>query len=129
MDSFSFLLGMAFMPDTIVDSEPAMDMSQYVLYLMSLAGSWFGISIVTLNPVKIFKYFKKQNNLNGNQSLQGHDLQSTETIICLCINNERRIQLLKLKHDYEMRTIRRDMSQMVTYIAAVDMRSRRDDSQ
>ena len=46
----AFFLGMASTPDTIIQSDPAMSSTQYVLYLMSLPGSWFGVSMIALNP-------------------------------------------------------------------------------
>lgn len=57
----AFFLGMASTPDTIIQSDPAMSSTQYVLYLMSLAGSWFGVSIAPLNPYGLWNRFKGRN--------------------------------------------------------------------
>lgn len=35
--------------------------SQYVLYLMSLAGSWFGVSMLTFNPYELWRRIRKRN--------------------------------------------------------------------
>lgn len=54
LNTSSFLLGMASTPDTIVVGDPDVAGSEYVLYLLSLAGSWFGFSIIVLDPYELY---------------------------------------------------------------------------
>lgn len=59
--SFSFLVRMPSSPNTYIESEPDMYAPQYVLYLMSLAGSWFGVSMLTFNPYALWRRIQKRN--------------------------------------------------------------------
>lgn len=63
-DSFSFLLGMMTNPKTEIDSESSMTFSEYILLMLSLAGSWFGFSIVAINPLCLFRKFFPSKNDN-----------------------------------------------------------------
>ena len=97
--NFEFLLGTATAPDTLVESEESINVTNFVLYLMSLAGSWFGISVVTFNPINIWNSCKQV----GKISLVHHDdtaAVNKKLNQCQCqLNNHR----MKLKYDYEHR--------------------------
>ena len=61
-DSFSFLLGMIMNPKTEIDSEHSMSFSDFILLMLSLAGSWFGFSIIAINPLRLFHKFPPSRN-------------------------------------------------------------------
>ena len=46
------------MPDTVISADPGKYVSEYILYLMSLAGSWFGFSMIALDPYELWMKIK-----------------------------------------------------------------------
>ena len=66
-ESFSFVVAGSNAPDTIIESGPFLILTDYVLFILSLAGSWFGVSVLGLNPFKLFDRFRPKNR-NVSQS-------------------------------------------------------------
>lgn len=98
LNTSSFLLGMASTPDTIVIGDPDVAGSEYVLYLLSLAGSWFGFSIIALDPYEILQKFRyRKSNQNGN--VRNRIANDSDIIFRDGDILRMKIQLLTLKHE------------------------------
>lgn len=52
-DSFEFLLGVSSAPDTIIFAEANMRMNEFLIYILSCAGSWFRFSLLARSPSQV----------------------------------------------------------------------------
>lgn len=50
--SYIFSLATPSTPDTVIKSFPDFLLTEYVIYIMSCFGTWFGLSVIALNPLK-----------------------------------------------------------------------------
>lgn len=39
-------------PDTIISAIPSFPLTEYLIYIMSCVGSWYGLSVIGLNPAR-----------------------------------------------------------------------------
>ena len=63
----SFSVATLSSPDTYVHSVEALNVNEYVIFIMSCAGSWLGVSILGLNPVSWYqKRDQKRNSISCN---------------------------------------------------------------
>lgn len=61
-DEFRFIVESPRTPAIIIKYSPRISLSEYILYLSSTIGIWFGISVYRLNPLNIFNYNFNQIN-------------------------------------------------------------------
>ena len=45
-----------------VITKPSWSIEEFLIYISTIFGIWFGVSVVSLNPLKLKKWLKKQNN-------------------------------------------------------------------
>lgn len=48
-------------PNTHIQSEPGFPLSEYLLYVFSCFGIWFGISVNRFNPIPLFAFFTQRH--------------------------------------------------------------------
>lgn len=65
-NSTSFLVSSLSCPDTYVYSVPALLFNEYVIFVMSCAGSWLGVSMLGLNPITWYqKRYHRHSSLDN----------------------------------------------------------------
>ena len=117
LDSSSFLLGMASTPDTVVSADPDIYLSEYILYLMSLAGSWFGFSMIALDPYELWMKFKRRKivpnssdrdmvNRRINYKLDAYKMEQRYQNMRIID----RFQMMKLQYDCRIRLLERKIN-------------------
>lgn len=61
--STTFVIKIPDMPFQLITFKPAMQTIELVVYVMSCVGAWFGISVLSLNPISfITKYLSTKRN-------------------------------------------------------------------
>lgn len=117
LDSSSFLLGMPLTPDSVVSGDPDIYLSEYVLYLMSLAGSWFGFSMIALDPYELWMRFKGRKivphsndrdmvNRRINYKLDAYKMEQRYQNMRMID----RFQMMKLEYDCRIRSLERKIN-------------------
>lgn len=87
---------------------------------MSLAGSWFGVSMIALNPYDLWNRFKGRNLVSSASS-------PNEMFTCVNINLSlrdkvmkeklaQRLNTVKLHYDYRTRILEREIIQIKNHI-------------
>lgn len=121
---FSFILELPSTPDTIILSEPFMYTTDYVLLILSLSGSWFGFSILALNPYSIMNRLRGRKNFHTNPIINHSDnsvintkmntiilmMQQLNTKLCQHNGQILQFQMNKLRYDRDITLIKRTIN-------------------
>lgn len=52
-DRFRVNMGVPVEPETVIKMYPALSSVEFLLYVLSVISTWFGISVISVNPLKL----------------------------------------------------------------------------